>query len=116
MAERFRCRDRYRVTQGCGADRGLDVEPLALDLGAGGEKAGCRYLQQVYGLAGAEASLAARHGARARSWLVWLDPVVQSWFSVLRMPVCAFLPSRLKAGRSNGARRRDVPLKVNSAV
>ena len=40
----------------------------------------------------------------------------QSWFSALRMPVCACSPSRSKAGLSSGARRRDGPLKVNSAV
>ena len=44
------------------------------------------------------------------------DRVGQSWFSALRMPVCACWPSRSKAGLSSGARRRDGPLKVNSAV
>lgn len=44
------------------------------------------------------------------------DRVGQSWLSALRMPVCACRPSRSKAGLSSGARRRDGPLKVNSAV
>ena len=44
------------------------------------------------------------------------DLVGQSWFSALRMPVCACWPSRSKAGLSSGARRRDGPLNVNSAV
>ena len=44
------------------------------------------------------------------------DRVGQSWFSALRMPACACWPSRSKAGLSSGARRRDGPLNVNSAV
>jgi hypothetical protein len=44
------------------------------------------------------------------------DRVGQSWFSALRMPACACRPSRSKAGLRSGARRRDGPLKVNSAV
>jgi hypothetical protein len=44
------------------------------------------------------------------------DRVGQSWFSAVRMPACACMPSRSKAGLSSGARRRDGPLKVNSAV
>lgn len=44
------------------------------------------------------------------------DRVGHSWFSAVRMPVCACWPSRSKAGLSSGARRRDGPLKVNSAV
>jgi hypothetical protein len=45
-----------------------------------------------------------------------LERAGQSWFSAVRMPACACLPSRSKAGLSSGARRRDGPLKVNSAV
>lgn len=44
------------------------------------------------------------------------DRAGQSWFSAVRIPVCACWPSRSKAGLSSGARRRDGPLKVNSAV
>lgn len=44
------------------------------------------------------------------------DRAGQSWFSAVRIPVRACWPSRPKAGLSSGARRRDGPLKVNSAV
>jgi hypothetical protein len=44
------------------------------------------------------------------------DRAGQSWFSAVRIPVCACWPSRSKAGLSSGARRRYGPLKMNSAA
>ena len=44
------------------------------------------------------------------------EPRGQSRLSAVCIPVCACLPSRSKAGLSSGARRRDGPWKVNSAV